>query len=46
MSSWDVIRLDLLMIYGFIYGALGSIWAVPYLLIIKPIIEFFKKLFQ
>ena len=46
MDNWEAIRLDLGMIAGFLYGGLGSIWAVPYLLIIKPIIDFFKKLFQ
>ena len=46
MDNWEAIRLDLGMIAGFLYGILGSFWAVPYLLIIKPIIEFFKKLFQ
>lgn len=46
MESWDVIRLDILMIAGAIYGFLGSFVAVPYLLLIKPVIDFFKKRFQ
>ncbi len=46
MSSWDVIRLDLLMICGAIYGFLGALAVSPYFLFIKPIIDFFKKLFQ
>ena len=46
MNNWEAIRLDLGMVAGFLYGILGSFWALPYLLIIKPIIDFFKKLFN
>ena len=46
MNNWEAIRLDLGMVAGFLYGILGSFWALPYLHIIKPIIDFFKKLFN
>ena len=46
MDNWEAIRLDLGMIAGFLYGILGSFCALPYLLILKPIIDFFKKLFS
>ena len=46
MDNWEAIRLDLGMIAGFLYGVLGVLITGPYFLIIKPIIDFFKKLFQ
>ena len=46
MDRWDTTRLSLGMIAGFLYGALGVLFTGPYFLIIKPIIDFFKKLFN
>ena len=46
MNNWEVIRLDLLMIAGVIYGFFGALAVSPYFFFIKPVIDFFKKLLQ